>query len=361
MKPQNTLAKVWVIILFMLASMSISAQAKCVLENNFFTRQSQLDSFPLLHPGCTKLRSIRIYTSGITDLSALGSLKNIDSLTIQKTAVTTLTGLDSLERCVQFDMWGNNSLTDIKALKKLKYVGSASLGENLSLTSLEGLSVDTASKIIISGGKLKSLKGLGARYCPRLYLANTSLDDLSGHNLSNVQYVILENVGNINAISSINPDKLSLYKSERLHDITPLNALTKLKWLDLAGNSNLSWCSIDIICRNLDNPDFTLRVYNNAKGCRNINEIREGCFVRVESHENSHIHISPQPVTDVINISGLLEDTPYRLINITGGQALSGMAYESIDISSLPAGMYLLQLYDKTYHKLLKSTKVVKM
>ena len=119
MKPQNTLAKVWVIILFMLASMSISAQAKCVLENNTFTRQSQLDSFPLLHPGCTELERIGIYTSGITDLSALGSLKNINSLTIYRTAITTLTGLDSLERCVQFDMWGNNSLTDIKALKKL--------------------------------------------------------------------------------------------------------------------------------------------------------------------------------------------------------------------------------------------------
>ncbi len=342
--------------------MSISAQAKCVLENNTFTRQSQLDSFPLLHPGCTELERIGIYTSGITDLSALGSLKNINSLTIYRTAITTLTGLDSLERCGHFDIWGNNSLIDIKALKKLKQVGTVSIVDNLSLTSLEGMSVDTASQIIISGGKLKSLKGLGAGYCPRLYLANTSLDDLSGHNLSNVQYVILENVGNINAISSINPDKLSLYKSERLHDITPLNALTKLKWLEIWYNSNLSWCSVDFICKNLDNPDFTLEIsYNNAKGCRNINEIREGCFVRVESHENSHIYISPQPVTDVINISGLLEDTPYRLINITGGQALSGMAYESIDISSLPAGMYLLQLYDKTYHKLLKSTKVVKM
>ncbi len=361
MKPQNTLAKVWVIILFMLASMSISAQAKCVLENNTFTRQSQLDSFPLLHPGCTELERIGIYTSGITDLSALGSLKNINSLTIYRTAITTLTGLDSLERCGHFDIWGNNSLIDIKALKKLKHVRSASLGENLSLTSLEGLSVDTASKIIISGGKLKSLKGLGARYCEFLLLLDTYLDDLSGHELSHVHRATLTNVGNIDGIGSLNLDSLYIELSPRLHDITPLNALTNLKWLDLAANSNLSWCSIDIICRNLDNPDFMLRVDDNAKGCRNINEIREGCFVRVESHENSHIYISPQPVTDVINISGLLEDTPYRLINITGGQALSGMAYESIDISSLPAGMYLLQLYDKTYHKLLKSTKVVKM
>ena len=341
--------------------MSISAQAKCVLENNFFTRQSQLDSFPILYPGCTELRRIRIYTSGITDLSALGSLKIIDSLTINRTAITTLTGLDSLERCGHFDIWGNNSLIDIKALKKLKHVRSASLGENLSLTSLEGLSVDTASKIIISGGKLKSLKGLGARYCEFLLLLDTYLDDLSGHELSHVHRATLTNVGNIAGIGSLNLDSLYIELSPRLHDITPLNALTNLKWLDLAANSNLSWCSIDIICRNLDNPDFMLRVDDNAKGCRNINEIREGCFVRVESHENSHIYISPQPVTDVINISGLLEDTPYRLINITGGQALSGMAYESIDISSLPAGMYLLQLYDKTYHKLLKSTKVVKM
>lgn len=44
-----------------------------------------------------------------------------------------------------------------------------------------------------------------------------------------------------------------------------------------------------------------------------------------------------------------------------GDQVMSGMAYETIDMSSLPVGMYVLQLYDKTYHKVLKRVKVVKM
>ncbi|MCZ2102287.1 MAG: T9SS type A sorting domain-containing protein [Chitinophagales bacterium] len=332
------------------------------MENDTILRQSQLDSFSILYPDCTELESISLFTSNIKDLSALGNLKYIKSLIINRTAINNLTGLDNLQRAEYIMIRGNDDLKDFSALKKLKYLGTLTMTGNNSLKSLEGIEVDTVMWLVITGSKLKNLKGLGAKYCRNFDLYDSYLDDLSGHNLQYIQHAQLSGVGNIDSIHTLNPEKLLIEVSPRLHDITPLNSLTNLKWLNIAGNSNLSWCSVDIICRNLDNPDFSLEVNWNAKGCRNKVEIREGCISGTESHIiEEHIRFSPQPVMDVLNISGLSENTPYMIINMVGDRVMSGITYESIDMSSLPAGMYVLQLFDKTKQKVLKRVKVVKM
>ncbi|MCZ2102286.1 MAG: hypothetical protein LC107_12215 [Chitinophagales bacterium] len=332
------------------------------MENDIILRQSQLDSFSILYPDCTELENIEIYTLNIKDLSALAGLKHINSISIHNTAITTLKGLDNVERIEYILLSRNDSLIDLKNLNKLRYLGTMSMIGNFSLTNLEGIQVDTVIELIIVGSKLKKLKGLGAKYCKSFALYDSYLDDLSGHNLQYIQHVTLGNVGNIDSIGSLNPEELSIEVNPRLHDITPLNELTKLNWLKLSSNTNLSWCSVDIICRNLDNPNFRLDLSGNAKGCRNKEEIREGCISGTGSFiETNLINISPQPVTNVLNISGLSEDMPYMIINMVGDRVMSGMAYEAIDMSSLPAGMYVLKLFDKTYHKVLKRVKVVKM
>ncbi len=351
-----------IIFILILSYSSLYGQIKCVMENDTILRQSQLDSFSILYPDCTDLKSIKIFTSNVKDLSALGNIKYIKSLIINRTAINNLTGLDNVEKCENFELKGNDSLTDIKALKNLKYAKTISLIGNRYLTSLEGLTLDSVNWLVISSTKLKNLKGLGAGYCQNFDLHDSYLDDLSGHNLQYIQHVTLSNVGNIDSIHTLNTEKFSILTSSRLQDITPLNSLTNLKWLILGWNSNLSWCSVDIICRNLDNPEFILEVDWNAKGCRNKEEIREGCISGTRSFiETNLINISPQPVTDVLNISGLSEDTPYMIINMVGDRVMSGMAYESIDLSSLPAGMYVLQLFDMAYHRVFKRVKVVKM
>lgn len=358
MKSYNTL----VIIIYILTSSTLYGQVRCVIENEVILRQSQLDSFSILYPDCTDLESIQLLTPNVKDLTALGNLKNIGSLIIRNTAISNLNGLDNLERCGYLALTKNDSLSDIKALSKLRHSKTISLVENNVLISLEGFALDSVNWLVIQSKTLKTLKRLGARYCQRLTLIETYLDDFSGHNLSYVEEVVLDITGNIDSIGSINPEKLSILFSPQLQDITPLNSLTKLKWLEISTNKNLSLCSVDIICRNLDNPDFRLDVSGNARRCRNKEEIREGCISSIGSIiETNRINISPQPATDVLNISGLSEDTPYMIINMIGDQVMSGMAYETIDMSSLPAGMYVLQLFDKTKQSFFNSIKVGKL
>lgn len=67
----------------------------------------------------------------------------------------------------------------------------------------------------------------------------------------------------------------------------------------------------------------------------------------VASLGGSVINIYPTPVTDAIHVDGLLSDASYNLLGLTGTMLQHGLLQQgsnTIPLSQLPAGMYLLQL-----------------
>ncbi|MGD2034281.1 MAG: T9SS type A sorting domain-containing protein [Bacteroidales bacterium] len=64
----------------------------------------------------------------------------------------------------------------------------------------------------------------------------------------------------------------------------------------------------------------------------------------VSSVQKSLLSVFPNPATDLLTIRGL-NNTPvnYQIIDITGSVILSGFTNESIDISTLSKGMYILK------------------
>ncbi len=66
----------------------------------------------------------------------------------------------------------------------------------------------------------------------------------------------------------------------------------------------------------------------------------------VQSVQNNRLSVFPNPASDLLTITGLNAPVNYQIINITGSVILSGNTIESIDITTLPMGIYLLRTDD---------------
>ena len=73
------------------------------------------------------------------------------------------------------------------------------------------------------------------------------------------------------------------------------------------------------------------------------------------------LNIYPNPVTDVLNIDNVMQQTSYRILNMVGSVMQQGVlkaGNNSISIQSLSIGMYMLQLTgnegEKTVRKIVK-------
>ncbi len=131
---------------FTICGEQICRSQPCITGNYQFYRQTQIDSFPILYPGCTEIAGsvdIRSDSGAITNLLGLSTLKAIygNFRIFRNLFLENLSGLNNLESIGGFFYIGNNALlTDITALSKLKSINhNLSIANNPSLESLLGL------------------------------------------------------------------------------------------------------------------------------------------------------------------------------------------------------------------------------
>ena len=134
------------ILSFVILTGQICTSQPCITGDYHFYKQSQIDSFPILYPGCTEISgAVRISSdsSVISNLLGLSTLESIsgDLQIINNPLLENLSGLNGLETIGGFFYIENNSvLTDITALSKLKdFNHYLSIHSNSSLESLSGL------------------------------------------------------------------------------------------------------------------------------------------------------------------------------------------------------------------------------
>jgi len=98
---------------------------------------------------CSNLKSLTVsnYKSKIKDLSALPSLNNLEHLSLIKTDITTLQGIERFSNLKKFEIFGASKLKTIAALQALS-------------NSIEEIQVEQCKKIndYETLGKVKSLK-----------------------------------------------------------------------------------------------------------------------------------------------------------------------------------------------------------
>ncbi len=153
-------------------------------------------------------------TRDTSDISALGSLTNLQDLNLSGTQVSDISALGSLTNLKKLDL----ILTDISDISALG-----------NLTNLEELRLDTCADISILGS-LTNLK--------KLELSDPRVSDISAlGSLLNLQDLDLRftDVSDISALESLtNLEKLNLYDTQ-VSDISALGNLRNLNILNLSG------------------------------------------------------------------------------------------------------------------------------
>ncbi|MBX9782099.1 MAG: hypothetical protein K2X48_02290 [Chitinophagaceae bacterium] len=193
-------------------------RGQSICDNIVLTRQSQLDSFALLFPGCTTVGNLTINGTGaspaITNLSALSSITKINNnLRVIRTGITNLSALSALTQIGDtLRIERNTSLTSI-GLNNLSVLGGLYLLDLPALTSVNGLNNNLTK---IGGG---------------LFIDSVNVSSLAG----------LAGITRVNGDVSVSHTPLST--------LNPLNSLKTINGY-LALNSNNQLTSIGI--NNLD-------------------------------------------------------------------------------------------------------------
>ncbi len=273
----------------------------CLPEGIHFTRQSQVDSFQIYYPGCTKIEgNVKISGNDISNLSGLYTLDSIlGYLNIDYTYdLQDLVGLGNLKYIGgYFDIGDNRSLHYLTGLDSLTTIdGNLEITWNdwlFSLNGLQHLTTVGGSVFIDSNWELTSLEGLvnltsigGSLMIGDWWSGNEVLSNLDGLNgLATVGEGIfigfnseLTSLAGLANVSSISGELIIIHNAS----LTSLSGLenitdTTITHVWIYNNPVLTECNIQSLCEYLADIPEMIGIYNNGPGCDNPHEIADSC------------------------------------------------------------------------------------
>jgi hypothetical protein len=336
--------KVIILLVSLVWMIGVMAQG-CLPEGIIFTSQYQIDNFQTNYPGCTEIEgAVNIggpNGSNITNLFGLSSITKIDGYfsIFDNDNLTTLAGLENLEYVgeeLQID--DNDSLINLTGLENLNSILSLYIEENNSLISLTGLN----NLISIVYGL-----HIGGVYPYVGFVGNPLLTTLSG----------LDNLNSIGA-------EFVVIGNTTLTSLAGLEALETIGgYISISNNSSLSECDVQSVCEYLINSSGEIYIEDNSDGCNSPEEVEEHCLTAIEEQNNGkEIKIIPNPSNDIITISSpaITGNNILSIFNVSGEKVMERPQINTetqIDISTLPRGVYFVQLQNE---KMVEVGKMVK-
>jgi Secretion system C-terminal sorting domain len=257
--------------------------------------------------------------NALTDLSALSNLTQIGNNfgIIENEKLINLNGLDSLSTVNgTFTILTNLSLINLNGLSALTTVnGDFGIANNPSLINLNGLSALTTIA-----------EDFGISY-------NPSLTDLSGfENLSNMGgYFYLFSNDSLTSLAGI--------------ENIPAEAFLRIY---IEHNDILSECDVQSVCDFLDLHYNYALIEGNAPGCNSRTEVVEACqYVNSPEFQSElKLDIYPNPAKETVFVSNNtgMAIQEICLFNQFGTRVKFENASSRIDVSSLNAGLYVMQI-----------------
>lgn len=237
-------------------SMTSLAQT-CLPDGTILTTQSQIDSFPILYPGCATIlgdMTIGESNGGINDLSPLSGITSIDgSLDILgNSGLSSLSGLDNITTIGgNFNLQYNANLTNLTGLGQLNHIGGFfRINENINLENLEGLTQlnHIGDYLHISYNHalvdISALNQIDSLFSLLLINHNYTLPSLTG--LENLTYIgndcyLVANLAleNLEALHNLRYIRDPL----RLESLSVLTSLAGLENLAYVGGLDISHCN----------------------------------------------------------------------------------------------------------------------
>ena len=387
----NTRSNLALLSLCMLLAAPVAAQS-CLPEGIIFTNQSQVNSFPNDHPGCTTIEG-PVYINYVSDLGPLSQITAIGgNVQIGSTQCTTLNGLHNLtevgaglriEVNAQLNtlaalsnlttvggtlqLRNNNSLSSLTGLENLTTVGSdLEVSENAGITNLQGLEglVSIGQYLSIrENPALITMQGLSPTSVGRSFgvSQNPLLQDLlSAQGLSSVGGGIgvsaspgITSLMDLQNITTIN-GTLGITGCPDLTSLEGVGQITGITYLSIAACPSLSQCAVESVCGYLADPAHTTNLHSNGPGCANRAEVEASCaLLSVDDAEriDHALTIYPNPSSGlvILKIEGH-ESMELMVFDMAGRsvheQQLSATLEGShtIDLAHLPAGFYTLRI-----------------
>ena len=289
------------LFLFALIIQTEALSQSCLPDGIHFYHQTTIDSFQVNYPNCTKIEgNVKIGGPNITNLSGLSVLTSIGGF---------LWVLD------------NPELNSLSGLDNITYVGGIlNINNNDALTNLMGLhNIDSVNnKLVI--------------------IYNDGIANLSG----------------LESITFINRGLLIWYNNKltSLSGIDNIDALS-IDTLDIRGNPSLSSCEVKSVCDYLANPTGGTVIQNNHSGCNSPEEVITACENLSVTNNNFEylIKVFPNPAVDEISIlsKNSFVINELTIYNQLGQKVLHrNEISESIDISTLGQGIYIIELTSST-------------
>jgi hypothetical protein len=127
-------------------------------------------------------------------------------------------------------------------------------------------------------------------------------------------------------------------------------------------NASLSECEVVSICAYLASPGSNIFISNNAAGCNSVEELEQACLTLSDGKENAGsavVSVFPNPAEGRITVEILKDTRPvsYSMIDFSGRMVREGMLTSprtEIDLSDIPAGVYILKADSEHSAKVLK-------
>lgn len=304
--------------------MSAFSYAQTVATGYFeLKNQEQVNAFYTQYPNVTKVDgSLLIGVSSQSNPSASSD-------------ITDLTGLSQLTEVTDDLMIaGIPAISNLDFLSNLETInGSLFLDDDSTLTNITGLS---------------NLNTLGQTLA---ICMNESLTDLTGiqqfttinqdlYIFGNKKLTSYEQMSNIQSIKG----SLHIYDNPKITDLSGLQNLTNVDGtIEIANNPLLSDCTIQYFCNNINTPS-KFEIHDNATGCASTAELEAACVLGTDHLIETSLTISPNPASTYLTLDADFQVEQVHVIDMTGKQVTVKTAGNQIDVSSLPAGFYTLQL-----------------
>ena len=193
------------------------------------------------------ITTIDLTNSGISDISVLAELKNLNHLNLYGNNVSDLTPLENLTKLTWLRLT-NNNITDITPLRNLVNLNYVGLGGNnitditplKNLTNLQYLILNFNN--VADNSPLSNLTNLVS-----LSYIDGNLKDITFlNNLPYINYLLLSsnNIVDITPISNlVNLENLDL-SNNNINDISPLSELKKINELTIKDNPITDWTPV---------------------------------------------------------------------------------------------------------------------
>jgi len=225
----------------------------------------------------------------------------------------------------------NNSLKDLTGLEQLKVLNSLDILHNDSLESLNGLENLTEFK--------GEFLGNGEMYI----IENDALQNLTAlKNLRSMGKAYDGFFGNWGGLT-ISKNR-NLTSIEGIQNIDP----TTISQLSIGGNTSLTECKIESVCKMLSIADSLVNFADNGISC-NKEEVKNACINSTfSSLGKNEISAFPNPANDFINIISSVEIISYKILDIHGTEIIvEPRNFDScfrISVESLKNGIYFIAL-----------------